>query len=191
MGKTGTKKKPNRLNTSNDSASDKGLPSCSVCHHLHTTGPCSLRPSRSSGHIFLSIHASNKIAKIFTCGRIWLLKLCHYHKILGELADLTTNCISAVAPTHTLTCSAQMFNLAVQKENLPAHSDGARDTNVLPSLPTWIFPQVTNEQRPDSQGALTPGTDPVFVGPEACTIWRPSKEKNKAQKQIFKRCPCK
>lgn len=86
-GKTGTKR-TNGWYTSKNPASKRGL------HHKHTQAHCSLRPSRSPKHIFLSNHVNNKTARIFSWGRIWLLKLCHCHEIFGDLIDLTMNSLS-------------------------------------------------------------------------------------------------
>lgn len=139
------KKAMNGLNKSNDSGSKRGL------FKLQCISPrtlSSLRFNRSSEHEFLSIHVRHKIAKIFSCGRIWLQKLCNQHKILGALTDLTMNPISAVAQTHTLTCSSRNVQSCGSKgkSSMPAHRDGARNTFTFPSLPTWLCPKVNNVQ---------------------------------------------
>lgn len=73
-----------------------------VCTTSHTPqAHCSLGPSPCSEHVFFCICVNNKIARIFSCARIWLLKLCHYHIYL-EISVIwphSLSTLSEVAPT--------------------------------------------------------------------------------------------
>lgn len=126
-----------------------------VVVHATTHTPwaqCSRRPRRSSEHIFLSSHFSLKIARISSWGRIWLLKLCHYH---GNLK------ISLIWPqTPALWSSpnshANLFSMNVPsckfKRKISLHTVmEPAGMNMLSFLAAWLCPNVTNKQGPDLQ----------------------------------------
>lgn len=71
---------------------------------------CFLRPSQRSKHVFFSIRVNNKIARIFSCARIWLLKLCHYHIYL-EISVIWPHSLSLWSSPNS---HANLFSTGVQ-----------------------------------------------------------------------------
>ena len=73
-------KGPVGLNTSNSLTSKQGFPSCGTCHHLHTMSPvCPEAQCVLWTCIFNYPCRYQDFQELFSCGRVWLLKSCHYH----------------------------------------------------------------------------------------------------------------
>lgn len=141
---TGKTKRTSRLNTSNNPPSKQGFPSGGICHQG------SQRPSGSSEHAFLRIHVSIKISRIPSCGRIWLLKLCHYHQNLKiSLIRPQTPALFGSPTSH-----ANLFSMNVPsrkfKGKIYLHTVmEPAGMNLLSFLAAWLCPHVTNKQGPD------------------------------------------